>query len=174
VVDNKHLFMEPLFIVFFRLLIIWNGLLLQADRTFLEHLSNTAYLKSTECKLAEDFLQAFKQMDVDLLDEAQRSHHLIHLDRDVQNLARKLSLMANHNAPEPIVTSAPKGSSGGIKKPSPSPAAVSIPVDRKPAAVAEPAPSTAPVVEDIEEDLEELVVSGGGQQDDDDDEIDLC
>ncbi|CAE7644465.1 snpC, partial [Symbiodinium microadriaticum] len=78
------------------------GDVVAADRTFLDHLGSSAYLKSVECKLAEDFLQAFKQMDVDLLDEAQRSHHLIHLDRDVQKIAATLSLMASHNAPDPV------------------------------------------------------------------------
>eukprot|EP00602_Paraphysomonas_sp_CaronLab_P001215 CAMPEP_0185020322 /NCGR_PEP_ID=MMETSP1103-20130426/2920_1 /TAXON_ID=36769 /ORGANISM="Paraphysomonas bandaiensis, Strain Caron Lab Isolate" /LENGTH=403 /DNA_ID=CAMNT_0027551151 /DNA_START=12 /DNA_END=1223 /DNA_ORIENTATION=+ len=76
------------------------GDVVAADRTFLEHLGNSAYLRSTECKLAEDFISAFKQMDVDMLDEAQRSHHLVHLDRDVQGIARNLSLLADHNAPD--------------------------------------------------------------------------
>jgi hypothetical protein len=44
---------------------------------------------------------AFKQMDIEMLDAAQRSHHLANLDRDIQALARKLSLLADHNAPPP-------------------------------------------------------------------------
>lgn len=45
------------------------------------------------------FLMAYKQLDTDLLDEAQKSHILIHLERDVQGIAKNLSLLANHNAP---------------------------------------------------------------------------
>jgi hypothetical protein len=44
---------------------------------------------------------AYKQMDVDMLDAAQRSHLLVALERDVQGIAKSLSLLANHNAPVP-------------------------------------------------------------------------
>lgn len=157
----------------------------------MDHLSNTAYLKSTECKLAEDFLQAFKQMDIDMLDEAQRSHHLIHLDRDVQNLARNLSLMANHNAPDPIdmgSATAKKKSEPAVKgKPKTTTTYIQfdgktareIPPPGTAAATSAAVAAPAPVEEivSLEEDLEDLVVSGKeneSEPQEDDDEIDLC
>jgi hypothetical protein len=68
----------------------------------LDHLSSSAYLKANESKLAEEFIMAFKQMDIDLLDAAQKSHLLINLERDIQGIARSLSLLSSHNAPVPM------------------------------------------------------------------------
>lgn len=48
---------------------------------------------------------AFKQMDIDMLDAAQKSHLLGHLERDIQGIAKSLSLLANHNAPISMPTS---------------------------------------------------------------------
>ena len=39
-----------------------------------------------------------QNLDCDKLEAAQRSHHLMHLDRSVQNMARGLSLLRGHNA----------------------------------------------------------------------------
>jgi hypothetical protein len=73
----------------------------------LEHLSSSAYLKANESKLAEDFIMAFKQMDIDMLDAAQKSHLLINLDREIQGIARSLSLLSSHNAPVPAAVAPP-------------------------------------------------------------------
>jgi hypothetical protein len=83
----------------------------------LEHLSSSAYLKANESKLAEDFIMAFKQMDIDMLDAAQKSHLLINLDREIQGIARSLSLLSSHNAPVPVAVAppAPAPSSSSIR-----------------------------------------------------------
>lgn len=160
------------------------GDVVAADRTFLDHLSSSSYLKSTECKLAEDFIAAFKQMDVDMLDEAQKSHHLVHLDRDVQKIAKSLSLMADHNAPDPVDTAvAPTRS---MQKESTPSQLIAAP----PSSSGKEAPEDDNGGE--EEDLDALVLgdstpsesaassaapapaSAAPQEDDDDDEIDLC
>lgn len=50
---------------------------------------------------------AFKQMDIDLLDAAQKSHLLINLDREIQGIAKSLSLLSSHNAPVPVAVTPP-------------------------------------------------------------------
>jgi hypothetical protein len=69
------------------------GDIVLADRTFLQsHLSVPNYIKSFECALAEEFIQAVKEHDAERLEAAQKSHRLSYLDRDIQVLARKLSV----------------------------------------------------------------------------------
>ena len=43
------------------------GDIVTADRTFLEHLSDSHYIISQECRLAETFLNALKNRDADLV-----------------------------------------------------------------------------------------------------------
>ena len=43
------------------------GDLVSADRTFLDHLSNKQYIVSAECRLAENFLTAMKNRDLDMV-----------------------------------------------------------------------------------------------------------
>ena len=50
---------------------------------------------------------AFKQMDIDLLDAAQKSHLLVNLDREIQGIAKSLSLLSSHNAPVPVAVTPP-------------------------------------------------------------------
>lgn len=65
-----------------------------ADQTYLEHLGNKAFIVSNECKVVDKFVMAFKNNDMDLLDEAQRGDSLFFLDPEVQPLARNLSLFS--------------------------------------------------------------------------------
>lgn len=87
----------------------------QADRGFMDGLGDGDYLKSSESALAEDFITAYKassvsmwsylgnvhpcvqNLDCDKMDAAQHSHHLAHLDRSVQQMARGLSLLRGHS-----------------------------------------------------------------------------
>jgi len=65
-----------------------------ADKTFVQdHLSSSLYLRSPECKLAEDFITAFKNMDPTQLETVQSARELGYLDFEVQQLAKGLSLM---------------------------------------------------------------------------------
>lgn len=78
---------------------LYLGDIVLADRTFMQvHLNNSAYCKSFECALAEDFIGAFKDHDADKLEATQSSHRLAYLDRDIQVLAKKLSIF---NKPKP-------------------------------------------------------------------------
>lgn len=78
------------------------GNVVQADDTFLqEHLSIAVYLRSKECALAEDLLTAMKSRDVEKLDAAQRSPDLTYLERDVQALAKTLTINGANDWPEP-------------------------------------------------------------------------
>lgn len=65
-----------------------------ADQTYLDHLGNKAFIISNECKIVDKFVMAFKNNDLDLLDEAQRGDSLFFLDPEVQPLARNLSLFS--------------------------------------------------------------------------------
>lgn len=74
---------------------IYNALLgdlVLADSTFLDHLSMSSYLSSKECRLAELFLMAYKHSDIDKLDEAQRCPDLYYLDKEAQQLGKRLSI----------------------------------------------------------------------------------
>ena len=69
------------------------GDVVKAEQTYLqEHLNNTTYLNSKECKLADELVMAFKNFDVELLDKTLSSPDLNYIDREIQNLARKLTL----------------------------------------------------------------------------------
>ena len=46
------------------------GDLVSAERTFLDHLSNKQYIVSAECRLAENFLNAMKNRDLDMVSNA--------------------------------------------------------------------------------------------------------
>jgi len=68
---------------------------IQAEQTYLqEHLNNKHYIVSNECKVIDKFLMAFKNSDLDLLDEAQKGDSIFFLDAEIQPLARQLSLFS--------------------------------------------------------------------------------
>lgn len=118
-------------------------------------------------------------MDVDLLSEAQRSHHLVHLDREVQKIASNLSLLSNHNAPAVDAPSGGKkeglagrscvsevGSSGAV------PASAPSAEDDTVTTAKQEAPAC-----DVEEDFEALVLGQetavAQEEEEEEDEIDL-
>ena len=68
------------------------GDIIAADRTFLDHLGNNHYINSKECRLAESFVMAIKLSDIDALDKAQRCVDLNYLEREIQILAKNLSI----------------------------------------------------------------------------------
>jgi len=66
-----------------------------ADQLYLqEHLNNKQYIQSRECQIVDKLLVAFKNHDIDALDEAQRGQGLFCLDIEVQNLVKNLSLFS--------------------------------------------------------------------------------
>jgi len=68
----------------------------QAEQTYLqEHLGNKHYLHSNECKVIDKILMAFKNGDLDMLDDAQKGENLFYFDAEIQPLARQLSLFAS-------------------------------------------------------------------------------
>lgn len=69
------------------------GDVVQADQTYLqEHLDNKHYITSNECKVIDKFIMAFKNSDLDLLDDAQKGENLFYLDPEMQSWAKSLSL----------------------------------------------------------------------------------
>jgi hypothetical protein len=71
------------------------GDVVAADRQFMHHIQNTAYLSARECELSEDLLRAIKVMDYDLLEEARSPNGknraaLSNLHRTLQNLVSGL------------------------------------------------------------------------------------
>lgn len=68
------------------------GDVVKAEQTHLqEHFNNSTYLNSKECKLADEFIMAFKNFDGELLVQTQAAPDLNYVDREIQNLARKLT-----------------------------------------------------------------------------------
>jgi gamma-soluble NSF attachment protein len=75
------------------------GDVVQADQTYLqEHLDNKHYITSNECKVIDKFIMAFKNSDLDLLDEAQKGENLFYLDPEIQSWAKGLSLFGRGKA----------------------------------------------------------------------------
>jgi len=68
------------------------GDIVAADQLFLEQLGNNQYINSKECRLAESFVMAIKLSDIDALDQAQRCVDLNYLEREIQILAKNLSI----------------------------------------------------------------------------------
>lgn len=76
------------------------GDVVQANNKLLEYFSNSFFLKSGECRLVDNLVQAFRLSDISKLDEAMQSHELGFLDpREAIALVKMLSLFG---APEPI------------------------------------------------------------------------
>ena len=63
-----------------------------ADQTFMEHLSIRGYTSSKACEIAEELVQAMKSYDSDALAAVLRSESMQYLDRDVQLLAKTLTM----------------------------------------------------------------------------------
>jgi hypothetical protein len=77
-------------------LLLSKGDVVKAEQVYLqEHLNNSQYISSKECALAEDFIMSFKHLDMEKLAAAQASTTLIYVDRDVQDYARRLSLLTS-------------------------------------------------------------------------------
>lgn len=79
------------------------GDVVAADRTFLDYLGNSMYIKSKECRLAETFLMAMKNYNIEMLDSAQASEDLFLLEKDVIVIAKGLSVMGENNFEVPDV-----------------------------------------------------------------------
>ena len=73
------------------------GDVVAADRTFLDYLGNNMYIKSKECRLAESFLMAMKNYNIEMLDSAQASEDLFLLEKDAIVIAKGLSVMGENN-----------------------------------------------------------------------------
>lgn len=75
------------------LLELHTGDVVRAENTYLNtHLNNSMYARSKECELADIFVMAFKRQDVTKLDEAQQHPQINYLDKEIQSIAKKLSL----------------------------------------------------------------------------------
>jgi tetratricopeptide (TPR) repeat protein len=79
-----------------------------ADRTFTSvHLQSSSYLHSNECKLAEDFLIAIKNFDVDALNACKKDRVCNSLDPTLRKLAGDLSIGGMVNLERPVAVAAP-------------------------------------------------------------------
>ena len=92
------------------------GDVVAADRQFMHHIQNTAYLSSRECELSEDMIRAIKIMDYDLLEEARapggkNKSALSNLHRTVQSLVSGLRVSGVAKKKAPIDT---KGDTGFV------------------------------------------------------------
>ena len=66
------------------------------------------YLRSNECAVAESFLNAFKNFDVELLDKARSPTSIMYADPDFQEFAKSLTFMGeNHLDFEPSAVNPP-------------------------------------------------------------------
>jgi hypothetical protein len=75
-----------------------SGDVVKAEQVYLQdHLNNSIYLSSKECKMADEFILAFKNYDLELLEDTKNDQNLNYVDREIQNLARKLNFKAKKN-----------------------------------------------------------------------------
>lgn len=69
------------------------GDVVRAENTFLNvHLNNSFYTKSKECEVADLYVMAFKRQDITKLDEAKSHVQINYLDKEIQVIAKNLSL----------------------------------------------------------------------------------
>ncbi len=139
------------------LLMLEAGDYVAADHLFTDFLSDNDFLRCTDSRLAEDFVMAFRNLDLDALDRAQRSSDLTHLEREVQLLAKSLNLLSgdipeNEFEEEPIVQVPIVSAPGKTEAQKPSyDSSTKETVKSAPAAVASPS------VELAEDDLDALL-----------------
>jgi hypothetical protein len=118
-------------------------------------LGNPTYLKSQEAAVAEDFINAFKNFDIEALDKARSPVDIMYVDSDFQDFARNLSFMASDvadsygtSATAPFAASAPKKALAALKP-----------------SAASPAPGPAPGVSEkssLEDELNALNIGASG------------
>lgn len=155
-------------------------MLLQADKTFLQsHLGNSVYLKGNESAVAENFLNAFKNYDIELLDKARGPGSVMYVDPDFQDFARALSFMGSgHPAAHSTTATAKVLSSTG---PAPQ-KQLDTPVEDLQASLesivinedgVDPVPADLSTPKQVEEPEVESNIEFTNE-DDDDDEINLC
>lgn len=58
-------------------------------------MGNPTFLKSQEAAVAEDFINAFKNFDIELLDKARSPTSIMYVDSDFQDFARNLTFMGS-------------------------------------------------------------------------------
>jgi hypothetical protein len=69
------------------------GDVVRAENTYLNcHLNNSVYIKCKECEVADLYVLAFKRQDITKLDEAKSHTQINYLDKEIQSIARNLSL----------------------------------------------------------------------------------
>lgn len=72
------------------------GDIVGADKTFVQkHLGNSHYLKSNECRLAENFIMSMKHCDVDKFEDAKKQLIAADLDRETKVLGNSLTLLGD-------------------------------------------------------------------------------
>jgi hypothetical protein len=168
---------------------------MQAERTYIQdHLGNSTYLKSQEAAVAEDFINAFKNFDIEVLDKARSPISVMYVDTDFQDFARNLSFMASDisdqygaSATAPFASAAPRKAPAASAKPTASASAAPAPSAQAETSLedelnalnieASEAGASAAQDGDAEEDFDALV--GGidqvhSQAAAHDDEINLC
>lgn len=70
-----------------------------ADETYVQKfLSNSLFINSSECELAEDLINAFKFDDIDKLESIQNGHRLSFLERDIIIIVRGFSLTTKNTS----------------------------------------------------------------------------
>ncbi len=68
------------------------GDVVRADRSYLDHLQDTEYLRADEAQIAEDLIRSFKMNDPALLETTLANHKLTFLDPPIVQLARSLAI----------------------------------------------------------------------------------
>lgn len=76
------------------LLALQLGDVVAADQAFLEHLSDSRYLKSVDCRITEEYLMAFKFSDPGRLESAQKHADNYVFEREMQEVLRAMTLRA--------------------------------------------------------------------------------
>ena len=97
------------------------GDVVAAEQQYAQHLGRLGYMRASESEVAEAFMMAFRELDAEALEAAQRNSKLNYLERDVVTIARSLTLKAK-------------------AKPAPAPARAPVPAAAAAATVAAAAP----------------------------------
>jgi len=166
-------------------LLLQMGDVVAADQAFLEHLNDSKYLKSVDCRITEEYLMAFKFTDPGRLETAQKHADNYVFDREMQLVCRGLSLRSKKKStPNPSLSPAPAAVAVVETVPASVPAVVVVVADEhqpqqpeEATDVDEPSAVSEPIAE-AESEMEPDVSHENNVSVDaaavDDDEVDLC
>lgn len=123
------------------ILCLQTGDVVAADQAFVEHLNDSKYLKSIDCRITEEYLMAFKFTDHSKLEAAQKHADNYVFEREMQLVCKGLSL--GRTKKKIAAAAAGAAASATAMAPEPEPEPELVPVSKPSLSPAPPATAAA-------------------------------